>query len=175
MNILVNGLIAGIFFGFLLQKGRVVRYDKQIGALRLMDMTIVKFFFSAILTGMVGVAVLHHLGITRPLILPANIGANIAGGLIFGIGWAIIRYSPGTSVGALGEGRIDALWGIFGMLAGAAIFAEIYPVMSETILKWGVQGSVTLPQILGINDWVVISIFIIIGCTFFYSLFKKGL
>ena len=94
---------------------------------------------------------------------------------IFGIGWAIIGYCPGTSVGALGEGRIDALWGIFGMLAGAAIFAEIYPVMSETILKWGVQGSVTLPQILGINDWVVISIFIIIGCTFFYWLEKKGL
>jgi len=175
MNILVNGLITGIFFGFLLQKGRVVRYDKQIGALRLMDMTIVKFFFSAILTGMVGVAVLHNLGITRPLILPANIGANIAGGLIFGLGWAIIGYCPGTSVGALGEGRIDALWGIFGMLAGAALFAEIYPVMSETIMKWGAQGSVTLPQILGINDWVVISVFIIIGCAFFYWLEKKGL
>ena len=175
MNILVNGLITGIFFGFLLQKGRVVRYDKQIGALRLMDMTIVKFFFSAILTGMVGVAVLHHFGMARPLILPANIGANVAGGLIFGIGWAIIGYCPGTSVGALGEGRIDALWGIFGMFAGAALFAEIYPFMSETILQWGEQGSITLPQVLGINDWVVISVFIITGCAFFYWLEKKGL
>ena len=175
MNLLVNGLITGIFFGFLLQKGRVVRYDKQIGALRLMDMTIVKFFFSAILTGMVGVAVLHRLGIARPLILPANLGANIVGGLIFGLGWAIIGYCPGTSVGALGEGRLDALWGIFGMLAGAALFAEVYPVISETILQWGEQGSITLPQILGISEWIVISIFIIIGCTFFYWLEKKGL
>lgn len=175
MNILINGLITGVLFGFLLQKGRVVRYDKQMGALRLMDMTIVKFFFSAILTGMAGVAVLHHLGIARPLILPAHIGANIAGGLIFGVGWAVLGYCPGTSLGALGEGRTDALWGIFGMLGGAGLFAELYPAMNETILKWGMRGSITLPQILGVNDWVVISVFIIAGFAFFYWLEKKGL
>ena len=48
------GLITGILFGFLLQKGRVLRYDKQIGALLMLDMTIVKFMMSAIVVGMVG-------------------------------------------------------------------------------------------------------------------------
>lgn len=175
MNILVNGLTTGILFGFLLQKGRVVRYDKQIGALRLLDMTILKFFFSAIITGMAGVAVLQQLGITPPLILPANIGANIIGGLIFGLGWAILGYCPGTSLGALGEGSIDALWGILGMLAGTAIFAEMYPLMSKTILTWGMEGSITLPQILGINVWIVIASFIACGLGLFYWLEKKGL
>ncbi|GFP24548.1 uncharacterized protein HKBW3S09_02015, partial [Candidatus Hakubella thermalkaliphila] len=42
MTILIYGLVTGILFGFLLQKGRVIRCDKQLGALRLMDMTIVK-------------------------------------------------------------------------------------------------------------------------------------
>ncbi|MBI5099740.1 MAG: YeeE/YedE family protein [Nitrospirae bacterium] len=175
MNILVNGLITGIFFGFLLQKGRVVRYDKQMGALRLMDMTIVKFYFSAILTGMIGVTVLHKLGISPSLILPVNIGANIIGGLIFGIGWAIIGYCPGTALGALGEGRIDALWGIMGMLVGAALFAEVFPVISDTILTWGKEGSITLPQVFGINDWFIIIIFVAGGLGLFYWLEKKGL
>jgi hypothetical protein len=65
MNELVYGLITGVIFGFLLQKGRVIRYDKQIGALRLLDMTIVKFMFSTILVAMVGVYLLKDLGIVK--------------------------------------------------------------------------------------------------------------
>jgi hypothetical protein len=52
---LVYGIVTGIIFGFLLQKGQVLRYDKQIGALRLLDMTIVKFMLSAIIVGAVWV------------------------------------------------------------------------------------------------------------------------
>ena len=44
---LVYGLLTGILFGVLLQKSEVVRFDKQVGALRLMDMTIFKFMLSA--------------------------------------------------------------------------------------------------------------------------------
>lgn len=172
---LLNGLITGILFGFLLQKGRVVRYDKQIGALRLIDMTIVKFMFSAILVGMVGVHVLHVIGIAKPMILPTRIGANVIGGLIFGIGWGFIGYCPGTSLGALGEGRTDAFWGILGMLTGAAIFAEIFPYISGSVLKWGSRGSITLSEILGINDWLMIAIFVAFGLGLFVFFEKKGL
>lgn len=175
MSTLINGLITGMLFGFLLQKGRVVRYDKQIGALRLIDMTIVKFFFSAILTGMVGIAVLHKLVIAQPLILPANIGANIIGGLIFGLGWSIVGYCPGTSLGALGEGRTDALWGICGMLFGAAMFAELFPIMRDTVLTWGQEGSITLQQVFGINEWLMIVLFITAGTGLFIFFEKKGL
>ena len=38
----ILGLITGIFFGFLLQKGRVLRFEKQVGAMLLKDMTILK-------------------------------------------------------------------------------------------------------------------------------------
>ena len=59
------GLIAGIAFGFLLQKGRVLRFDKQIGALLLKDMTILKFMLSAILVGMIGILALSDMGIIQ--------------------------------------------------------------------------------------------------------------
>ena len=62
---LMYGLVTGILFGFLLQKGRVLRYDKQIGALRLQDMTIVKFMLSAIVVGMIGTYLLVDLGMAK--------------------------------------------------------------------------------------------------------------
>ena len=49
MKLLIYGITAGVLFGVLLQKARVLRYDKQLGALRLMDMTIVKFMLSSVL------------------------------------------------------------------------------------------------------------------------------
>jgi hypothetical protein len=160
-------------FGFLLQKGRVIRYDKQIGALRLIDMTIVKFMFTTILVAMVGVYLLKDLGIAKLSIKPTVLGGNIIGGIIFGVGWGLLGYCPGTQLGALGEGRWDAVWGILGMLAGAAIFAEMYPALKDTVLKWGDFGKITIPQILGINHWIVIVIFVV-GGVFMFRWFEKS-
>ncbi len=89
---LLYGLITGIIFGFLLQKARVIRYDKQVGALRLMDMTIVKFMLSTILVAMVGTYLLKDLGLVKLSIKPTILGAVILGGLIFGIGWGFLGY-----------------------------------------------------------------------------------
>jgi uncharacterized membrane protein YedE/YeeE len=175
MKVLIYGLVTGIFFGFFLQKGRVLRYDKQLGALRLMDMTIVKFMLAAILVGMVGIYLLKDLGLVKLSVKPTNLGANIIGGLIFGLGWGLLGYCPGTSAGALGEGRWDALWGIVGMLVGAAVFAEIYPALKKTILTWGQFGKITLPQLLGINHWIIIPIFIVGALALFRWFEKKGL
>jgi uncharacterized membrane protein YedE/YeeE len=140
-----------------------------------MDMTIVKFFFAAILTGMVGIHILHITGLAMPAILPIILGTNIIGGLTFGIGWSLIGYCPATSLGALGEGRVDAFWGILGMLSGAAFFAESYPALKDTVFTWGRMGAITLPQLLGINDWLVIAGFVIAGVLLFFWIEKKGL
>jgi uncharacterized protein len=175
MKMLLFGLITGILFGFLLQKARVLRYDKQLGALRLMDMTIVKFMFSSILVGMVGVYLLHDLGLAKLSLKSTVLGGNILGGLIFGLGWGMLGYCPGTSAGALGEGRWDALWGVLGMLAGAALYAEAYPFFNKTVLTWGNLGKITIPQLLGVSHWVIIPVFVVGGIALFWWFEKKGL
>ena len=160
MNMLIMGLLTGMLFGFLLQKARVVRYDKQIGALRFQDMTIVKFMFSAIIVGMVGIHFLDLFGLVQLLYKPVVLGENITGGLLFGLGWGLLGYCPGTQGGALGEGRWDALWGILGMLVGAGLYAETYPFLMKNILNWGNFGYLTIPQLIGVNRWIVIIIFV---------------
>jgi len=172
---LIYGLVTGIIFGFLLQKARVIRYDKQLGALRLLDMTIVKFMLSTVLVAMLGTYFLKDLGLIKLSIKTTILGSVILGGLIFGIGWGLLGYCPGTSLGALGEGRYDAFWGILGMLAGAALYAEAYPVMKKTVLTWGDLGKITLPELLGINHWVIIVLLVIGGLFLFRWFEKKGL
>jgi uncharacterized membrane protein YedE/YeeE len=175
LNTLLYGLITGILFGFLLQKGRVLRYDKQLAALRLMDMTIVKFMLSSILVGMIGVYFLKDLGLVKLEVKNTFLFANILGGLIFGLGWGFLGYCPGTAVGAVGEGRWDAVWGIIGMLIGAAVFAEVFPILKTTVLTWGNFGKITIPQILGINHWIIISIFASASLGLFWFFEKNNL
>lgn len=172
---LLYGLITGIIFGFLLQKARVIRYDKQLGALRLTDMTIVKFMLSTILVAMIGTYLLKDLGLVKLSVKPTILGAVILGGLIFGIGWGFLGYCPGTSAGALGEGRFDAIWGILGMLVGAGLYAESYPAMKKTVLTWGDLGKITFPQVLGVNHWIIIAIIAISVLLLFRWFEKKAL
>ena len=172
---LIYGLITGILFGFLMQKSRMVRYDKQVGAMRLMDFTILKFMLSAIIVAMVGIYLFKGLGWISLSVKSTSLGANIIGGIIFGIGWAICGYCPGTAAGALGEGRWDGLFAIIGMLFGAAIYAEAYPAMKSSVLTWGNFGKITLPGVTGINEWILIIILIIIFILLFRFFEKKGL
>ena len=172
---LIYGLVTGILFGFFLQRGQVLRYDKQIGALRLMDMTILKFMLTAMFVGCVGIYLLNDLGLAKLSIKSTVLGATIIGGLIFGLGWGLLGYCPGTSMGAIGEGRWDGLWGLLGMVAGAAVYAEAYPLMKRTVLTWGDLGKITLPGILGINHWIVVIVFVLAGIRLFYWFEKKNL
>jgi uncharacterized protein len=175
MNLLLYGLITGIIFGFLLQRGRVIRYDKQLGALLLRDMTIVKFMFSSIIVAMVGIYILRDLGLVELSLKPTIIGGVVVGGLMFGTGWGLLGYCPGTSVGALGEGRWDALWGIAGMLAGAALFAHTYPLMKATVLTWGNLGKITVPEVAGVNHWIIIAFIVAAALASFRFFERKGL
>jgi uncharacterized membrane protein YedE/YeeE len=163
----ILGLVTGILFGFLLQKGRVLRFEKQIGAMLLKDMTILKFMLSAIIVGMVGVEVLSSAGIITMSHKPMNVGAILVGGALFGAGWAVMGYCPGTSVGALGEGRWHAIFAIAGMVTGAAIYAELYPFFKRTVLSWADYGKIGMPEALGVSPWVVIVVFICIVLGFF--------
>ena len=145
---LLAGVVFGLAFGFLLQKGGVGKFNVLIGQLLLQDWTVVKIMMTAIIVGMVGVFTLHHFAKVNLHIKPTRIGANIIGGLLFGAGFALIGYCPGTAAAALGQGSWDALFGMAGLVAGSWIFAELSGWTKRTVEQWGDLGKVLLPDLL---------------------------
>lgn len=163
----ILGGFTGIAFGFLLQRGRVLRFEKQVSALLFRDMTILKFMLSAILVGMVGILLLSHFDMVFVNHKSMNVGAVILGGALFGAGWAVMGYCPGTSLGALGEGRIHAVFAIAGMIVGAGIYAELYPWMKSTVLAVKDFGKIGLPEIIGISPWAVVGLLWLLAISLF--------
>ena len=154
---LVWGLVFGIIFGFLLHKGGATKYDVIISQLLLTDFTVLKIMLSAVVVGMIGVFLMQHLGWITLRPKAGSVGRNIIGGLIFGVGFALLGFCPGTIAGAIGNGALDALAaGLIGIIVGSGLFAALYPRPKEGILAKGNYGNITLPQVLKVNNWVVI-------------------
>jgi len=145
---LLQGLGFGFVFGFLLQKGGVAKYDILLGALLLTDFTVVKIMLTAIIVGMVGIFSMHAMGLVKLHVKPTRYAANIVGGLLFGAGFALYGYCPGTGGAALGQGNLDAITGILGLMAGSFLFAEVSRPLDESLMKWGYRGKLMLPDLI---------------------------
>ncbi len=149
-------------FGFLLQKGGVGKFNILIGQLLLQDFTVIKIMLTAIIVGMVGVFALHHFAKVNLHIKPTKIGPNVIGGLMFGAGFALIGYCPGTAAAALGQGSWDALFGMGGLVAGSWVFAEASGALKESVQKWGDMGKVVLPDLLHVPRGVFVAVFAVL-------------
>jgi hypothetical protein len=168
------GLLFGIVFGFLLQKGGVTDYNVIIGQLLLTNFTVLKVMLSAVIVGMIGFHILKHYGYVKSHAAEGSLGSNVPGGLIFGIGFALLGYCPGTVAGAAGTGAVDALiGGIGGLLIGAAVFVEIYPKI-KGILDKGAFPVVTVPEFLRLNQWVTILLMEVVMIGFLVFLGQLG-
>jgi len=157
---LLLGLLFGIVFGFLLQKGGVAKYEVLMGQFLLTDFTVIKVMLTAIIVGMLGIFSLRALGLVKLHVKPTRYAANIAGGLLFGVGLGLLGYCPGTGVVALGQGNYDALAGILGLLVGSYFYAETSGYLGSTIQKIGNRGRIMLPDLLGVRLTVFLAVFV---------------
>jgi len=149
---LLLGAFFGVLFGFLLQKGGVAKYPVLLGALLLEDFTVMKVMLTAIAVGSVGIFGLHALDLVKLHIKPTRYAANIIGGLLFGVGFALLGYCPGTGAAALGQGNWDAIAGMLGLIAGSYLFAECSAWLGRTVLTWGDRGKLTLPDLVHLKQ-----------------------
>jgi uncharacterized membrane protein YedE/YeeE len=154
---LLIGLAIGFLFGFLLQKGNATEYDVIIGQLLFQDFTVIKIMVTAMVSGMIGVHLLRSLGWAQLHPKPGSLGRTLIGGLIFGVGFAVLGYCPGTITAAIGQGKMDALLGgLGGIIFGSGLYAHAFPFLARTILPKGDFGPLTFPELFRVNPWVVI-------------------
>lgn len=157
-NELLQAAVFGSTFGFLLQKGGVGKYHVLEGQLLFQDFTVFKVMLTAVLVGMIGIYFLHKKAGTKLHIVPTRVGANVVGGLIFGAGFALSGYCPGTGAVALGQGDVLAILCIIGLVAGSYIYAEGSRYLKSTIEKWGEKGKLTLPSLLHTKTGTVVAV-----------------
>ena len=170
------GLFTGIGFGFLLQKSNVTSYSVVIGQLLLTDFTVLKMMLSAVIVGTIGFHLLKRMGLVQLHVVSGSVGSSLTGGIIFGLGFALLGYCPGTVAGAVGQGALDALFGGFlGMLVGAGLFARIYPSLNAGILHKGEFSTKTLPELLQVNEWLIVLPAAVLSILFLLLLEYRGL
>lgn len=142
----------GFGFGFCLERAGFGSARKLTAVFYLYDMAGVKVMFSAIVTAMVGIVALSAAGVLdvgELYVEPTNYAAQALGGLLFGAGFIVGGYCPGTSIAAMATGRKDGLAFALGMLAGVFAYAELTPGI-DTWIKDTAQGVLTLPTVTGI-------------------------
>ena len=161
--------LIGIGFGFVLEASGFSSSRKLAGVFYGYDTVVLKVFFTAAITGMIGLLFLslfNWIDLDLVYINPTYLYSTIAGGIIMGAGFIIGGFCPGTSFCAASIGKIDAMFFIGGMLVGVLIFAEAFPLLEEFFYAKNL-GIPTLSEKLGLKDGVVVLGIIIIAMGMF--------
>ncbi len=170
---MIAPLVLGFVFGFLLQKGGLTRYEKVSAVFRFEDLTVIEFLLAALVTGAVATPVLARAMHTTPSLPDTYVAGNLVGGMLHGVGMALVGFCPGTVVAGAGEGRLDnLLFGIPGLLAGALAFGLAWPAFFPALARIGAVGRVTFGEVLHASPALVALLFVEIGVLVLYLLLR---
>jgi thiosulfate/3-mercaptopyruvate sulfurtransferase len=143
-------MVIGLFFGFALERAGFGSSRKLAGIFYFRDMTVLRVMFSALITAMLGLSLLAALGwvdlATQIYILPTLYGAQILGGLIFGLGFVLSGWCPGTGAVGVASGKLDALAFLGGVVLGAIVYNETYRWTSGLLGEGAVLTAFGLPR-----------------------------
>lgn len=164
--LLGTALLLGLGFGFCLERAGFGSARRLVAVFYLYDMAVVKVMFTAIVTAMVGLAVLGAAGLldlSYVYVEPTHLAAQALGGLLFGAGFIIGGYCPGTAVAALATGRRDGAAFALGMLAGVAGYAELAPGLEAWVAGGGREQ--TLPDATGVPRlaWALVFVVVLVA------------
>lgn len=157
----INFLIAflvGLGFGFALEQAGFSSSRKLAGMFYGYDTVVLKVFFTAAITAMLGLVFLNYFELIDLGVVYINeyyIESAIIGGVIMGLGFIVGGFCPGTSVCAAAIGKIDAIAFLGGSFLGILAFGETYPLWENIYMK-NYLGGVKLSDAIGISDGLLV-------------------
>ena len=162
-------IFLGFLFAAIMVYASLNKFDVISGAATLTDFTVPKVMLIAIGLGMFILALTIDLGLADYHIKPFVTGGLIIGGLLFGTGMAILGYCPGTLPISMGEGSLDALFGIIGGIIGGVVYTILSPALSA--ITGPNLGNLSLYGMLGEQKWLFYLIVIAFGSLLIYFSF----
>ncbi len=152
---LVFALFVGIAMGAILQRVGASSPTMIVRSLRLEDIAVIKFMATTIA---VATVVTYAISNWVPMhfdIKPTYLLGVGVGGLIFGVGFALAGYCPGSCVVGCGEGRKDALVTVLGGLTGSLAFTLVYTVLEPMLIRPLDFGKIRLSDVLHLPAFAV--------------------
>ena len=143
----------GVAFGVTLEQAGLGSARKLAGQFYLTDFTVLKVMFSAIVTAMLGLFWLGRLGVvdlTRVYVPETYVVPQLAGGLVFGLGFVLAGLCPGTSCVAAATGRGDGAMVVAGMFSGVLLTGVLFAPL-ERFANSTALGVRTLPNLLHVS------------------------
>ncbi len=122
-------LLLGIGFGYVLEQAGFSSSRKLAGVFYGYDFVVLRVFFTAGVTAMVGLTFLSFMGwidMSLVYVNPLFLWSAIVGGAIMGLGFILGGYCPGTSIVAATVGKLDAMLFLVGAVTGIFIFGHFY-------------------------------------------------
>ena len=129
---LLAAMLIGIAFGFFLERAGFSSSKKLSGVFYFKDMAVIKVMFTAVITAAIGLSCFISFGlisIDSIYLMPTVYGAYIVGGLIFGVGFVMGGWCPGTAAAGTACGKFDAMVFLLGTIIGSAIFNESFALI----------------------------------------------
>ena len=144
----------GILFGFVLERAGFGSAKKLSAQFYLGDMSVLKVMFTGIITAMVLIywtVGFGWLDFERLWVNPTYLGSGILGGLLFGVGFLVGGYCPGTALVSMATLKLDGLVFVLGVMGGIGIFGFTIAPLDHFWHHSGAYGTVTL------FDWLQVS------------------
>ncbi len=164
-------LLVGLAFGFALERGGLGSSRKLAGVFYFRDMTVVKVLFTAVITAMLGLIYVEHLGWISPeqvYRMPTIYGAQVVGGLLFGVGFVTAGWCPGTAAVGTASGKVDAPVFLGGTILGSILFNELFPVL-KPLYAWGDYGTSLVYEVLGVSRTAFAVFFALLAVACFWA------
>lgn len=149
-------LFIGVAMGFLIQRVGASSPALILKNLRLENLSIIKFMATTIAIGMLVVYLLSAGGVPMHFdIKPTYVIGVLVGGLIFGVGFAVGGFCPGTCVVGVGEGRRDAWFALLGGVVGALGYTLAFSSLEARLIEPMNYGKITLQDAVHLPSLLV--------------------
>lgn len=158
----------GFLFGFVLERAGFADSRNLTNIFYFRDMRVLRVMFAALVTAMVGLLLLSRVGLfdysvlLEHSLLETFLWPQLVGGVLFGLGFVIGGYCPGTSMVGIVSGKIDALVFMIGMFGGIYLFAAGFGIWGE-FSKLSEMGKITLWELLGIPMPVMAAVIVAVA------------
>ncbi|MBU0467919.1 MAG: YeeE/YedE family protein [Candidatus Omnitrophica bacterium] len=166
--------VLGILFGIALEKAGFGSSRRLSGIFYFRDMAVLKVMFTALITAMLGLMYAQALGLIKIesiYLMPTIYVAQIVGGLIFGIGFVMSGWCPGTAAVGIASGKFDALICIVGAILGSILFNETFHLI-KPLYTAGDQGVLFLFDSFHLSKGLVAFLFTLVGIGAFWGVEK---